>query len=424
RAYAVAGMIGYADYNSGKTQTFEGIKVIDEKKISFTFEVASPANIECFSYGILSKAHYVFTTWEELIAYNEKPLGTGIMKLDSWAAKQFIKVVKNDAYWDKANAAKIDGVMMLEVSDDALLPALQTGEIDFAMPAAKADTVKALGEMKGVTTQKYIGNGYTFMCFNTLNPILSDVRVRQALMYGLDRASFIEAEYGSKDLAEVGLAPMSPTSWAFPDKSELNAYAFDLEKAGKLLDEAGWKLNADGKREKDGKPFEISWLVYTDSTWPGTLAGMAFDSWGKLGIKLNVEQMDFDTVASRTMDAKPGEKDFDIYTMGFQLSVDPDPTGALFDADAFVEGGFNASGFRDDKSQELIANGKKEFDTEKRAAIYKEWCKLQNELIPHVIIAYRNEIWGVNNRVKGMELGTYSDWVTQLGKITLEAPAK
>ena len=41
--------------------------------------------------------------------------------------------------------------------------------------------------------------------------------------------------------------------------------------------------------------------------------------------------MDFNTVSDRTMDAKPGEKDFDIYTMGFSLSIDPDPSGALFD---------------------------------------------------------------------------------------------
>ncbi len=59
-------------------------------------------------------------------------------------------------------------------------------------------------------------------------PKLGDKRVRQALLYALDRASFINAEYGP-ELAEVGLAPISPTSWAFPDKSDLNAYAFDLE---------------------------------------------------------------------------------------------------------------------------------------------------------------------------------------------------
>ncbi len=107
--------------------------------------------------------------------------------------------------------------------------------------------------------------------------------------------------------------------------------------------------------------------------------------------------------------------------MGFSLSVDPDPTGALFDADAYVEGGFNASGFRDARSQELIAEGRKTFDTEERAAIYKEWAALQNELVPTVVIAYRSEIWGINNRVHGMDLDTYTDWVVCLRNITLDA---
>ncbi len=250
-------------------------------------------------------------------------------------------------------------------------------------------------------------------------PKLGDVRVRQALLYALDRAAFINAEYGP-ELAEVGMAPISPTSWAFPDKSDLNAYAFDLEKAAALMDEAGWKLGDDGFRYKDGEKFTIKWLVYTDSPWPGTLSGMAADTWKQLGVDLVIEQMDFNTVAARTMDAKPGEKDFDIYTMGFSLSIDPDPTGALFDYSAYNEGGFNASGYFNQESQDLIAKGKSLFTVEERAPIYKEWAKLMNEEVPTVIVAYRNEIWGVNNRVKGLDQNAYIKWPALLSDITLE----
>jgi len=70
-------------------------------------------------------------------------------------------------------------------------------------------------------------------------PKLGDVRVRQALLYALDRENFILAQYGSTDIARVGLAPISPSSWAFPDESELNRYEFDLDKAAALLDDAG-----------------------------------------------------------------------------------------------------------------------------------------------------------------------------------------
>lgn len=421
RAYAVANLVGYEAFHSGSTDVFEGIKVIDEKTISFTFPEgsAAPANIECFIYGIMPSDYYAFDTWEDFLALNEKPLGSGVCVFDSWEPKQYIKLMKNTNYWDPANGLKIDGILMSEVPDESILSALQTNQIDLAQISSSAENLEVAEALDNIYLFNYLGNGYTFMCFNCIRPQLSDVRVRQALMYALDRESFIEAQYGA-GLAEVGMAPISPASWAFPDASELNAYKFDMDKAAQLMDEAGWKMGSDGFRYKDGEKFHVKWLVYTDSAWPGTLSGMAADTWGQLGVELEIELMDFDTVASRTMDAAPGEKDFDIYTMGFSLSIDPDPTGALFDDDAYVAGGFNASGYKNPAAMELVKKGKQEFDTAKRAEIYKEWAKIMNTEIPHAIIAYRSEIFGVNNRVKGMEIDTYKTFVQSIREVTLE----
>ncbi|MCL1795286.1 MAG: ABC transporter substrate-binding protein [Clostridia bacterium] len=254
-------------------------------------------------------------------------------------------------------------------------------------------------------------------------PKLGDMRVRQALLYALDRENFILAQYGSTDIARVGLAPLSPSSWAFPDLSELNAYAFDLDKAAALLDEAGWTLGEDGYRyNEDGLKLTLSWLVYEDSPWPTTLSAMAYDTWGQIGVDLVIEKMDFNTVSMIAMDAPPFEKDFDIYTMGFSLSAEPDPSGALFDYEAFVEGGFNASGYYNEYAQQLIKDGKSTFDIEERAAIYKEWAKLMNEVVATSIVAYRSEIWGVNERVSGMDIDTYANFVENIrdGEVTLE----
>ncbi|MDF2948891.1 MAG: extracellular solute-binding protein family 5 [Sedimentibacter sp.] len=421
RAYAVATLKGYDEFHSGSTDVFEGIKVIDDKTISFTFQegMAAPANIESFIYGIMPSDYYTFSTWEDFLALNEKPLGSGLMVFDSWEPKQFINLVKNENYWDSANAAKIDGVLMSEVPDDSILSALQTEQIDLAQIASSAENLTAAEAMTNIQIENFLGNGYTFMCFNCIRPQLADVKVRQALIYALDRKSFIDIQYG-EGLASVGMAPISPSSWAFPDSSELNAYDFDMDKAAQLMDEAGWKMEADGYRYKGGEKFHVKWLVYTDSAWPGTLSGMAADTWKQLGVDLEIELMDFDTVASRTMDAEPGEKDFDIYTMGFSLSNDPDPTGALFDDDAYVAGGFNASGYKNAEAMELVRAGKKEFDTAKRAEIYKEWAKVVNTEIPHVIIAYRSEIFGINNRIKGMDLGTYITFDQCIKNITIE----
>lgn len=425
RAYVVANLAGYEDFKEGKTQTFEGIKVIDPKTISFTFAEgkASPANIGYFTFGILSKDYYKFDKWEDFTALNEKPMGSGVLAFEAFAPKEYIKMLRNDNYWDAKNGAKIGGIYFLEVPDETLVSALQTDQIDFAQVSASQDNLTSLKELTNVHPINYLGNGYTFMCFNTTKPTLSDKRVRQALMYSLNRKDFIKIQYG-EGIAEVGMAPISPVSWAFP-KEGLNAYDFDMDKAGKLMDEAGWKMGSDGFRYKDGQKFSIGWLVYSDAPWPGKLSSMAADTWKQLGVDLKIEIMDFNTVSDKTMDAEPKDRVFDIYTMGFGLDPDPDPTGALFDDNASGKGGFNASGYKNEKAMELVSKGRAEFDTKKRAEIYKEWAKIMNDEIPHAIVAYRSEIWGINNKIKGMDdINTYLDFTSLIKQITVEAPTK
>ena len=414
----------YAGPRSAVGAAIDTVTVVDDKTIAFKMVKASPANIANFTYGIMSKEYYAHSSFEELTQKNPTPMGTGkfVLADGGYAPKQYVKLTKNENYWDAENAPKIDGVTLSEVSEDTVLSALQAGEIDMCQPAAKAENVESIESMSNAHLVSYLGNGYTFMCFNTTRPTLAQTEVRQALMYALDRKSFLKAEYGSDDLVSLGMAPISPVSWAYPGNDALNAYDYDLDKAAKMLDDAGWKdTDGDGIRDKDGTPLHLNWLVYTDSTWPGTLSSMAYDSWHKIGVDLEITQMDFNTVSSMTMDAEPGEKDFDIYTMGFSLSADPDPTGGLYDADAYVAGGFNASGYRDDRSQELIAEGLAEFDQEKRAEIYKEWAIRQNELVPTAIIAYRSEIWGISDRVHGLDdLNSYQDFTSFISDVTLD----
>ena len=423
-SYSVPAEDDYAGPRLNVANAIADIKVIDDKTVAFTMASASPANIQNFTYGIMSKEYYAHSSFEELNELNQKPMGSGKFVLEDggYASKQYVKLKTNENYWDSEAKPKIDGVYMLEVADDTVLSSLESGEIDMCMPAAKAENVESIESMSNAHLVSYLGNGYTFMCFNTTRPTLAQTEVRQALMYALDRKSFLKAEYGSDDLVSLGMAPISPVSWAYPGNDALNAYDYDLDKAAKMLDDAGWKdTDGDGIRDKDGTPLHLNWLVYTDSTWPGTLSSMAYDSWHKIGVDLEITQMDFNTVSSMTMDAEPGEKDFDIYTMGFSLSADPDPTGGLYDADAYVAGGFNASGFRDEKSQELIAEGLAEFDQEKRAEIYKEWAIRQNELVPTAIIAYRSEIWGISDRVHGLDdLDSYQDFTSFISDVTLD----
>ena len=398
------------------------INVIDDKTIAFTMTDASPKNIANFTYGIIEASAYQHSNFEEFAAKNDTPVGAGPFVLEGWAPKQYVHFVRNENYWDKDNMPTLDGVLFQNIEEDsALLAALQNGEIDFFQPQAKKENVEAVDAMDGAHLVSYLANGYTHMCFNTQISKLSDVRVRQALMYALDRRSFLQLEYGSDQLVALGMAPISKTSWAYPGDDKLNAYEFDLDKAAALLDEAGWvDSDGDGIRDKDGEALELTWLVYPEATWPGTLSGMAYDSWGKIGVKLNIQQMDFNTVGEIYQTGGPGEKQFEIFTMGFSLGIDPDPTGGLFDYDACRDGGFNGSCLYDEHAQELIKQGMLEFDQDKRAEIYSEWAILMNELVPDAIVAYRSELWAISDKVSGLDdIGVYTDWTQLVKDVTI-----
>ena len=418
RSYVVADMLGYDEFRAGSTTNFPGVRIVDAKVIEFTFKdgTASPANIQSFIYGIMPEHIFAFNSWNDFLDMNSSPLGSGKFVLDDYRPMEYVRLSKNPNYWNPADAPKIDGVLMLDVPEESLQNAFLSGQIDLAQPATTIDNYNDFSAMSIAQPLVHLDNGYQFMCFNTLRPQLSDVRVRQALMYSLPRQAYVDIMLGP--LGSVGLAPISPASWAFPD-SGMNDYALDLAKAEELFAEAGWVKGSDGVLAKDGVRMAISWLVYTDAPWPGILSELAFDSWRQVGVELNIEIMDFNTVSSRTMEPPPEDKDFDIYTMGFSLSIDPDPSGALFDYDAYVEGGFNASGYYNERAQELIRLGKTEFDQARRTAIYHEWAQLMNEEIPTVIVAYRYMLWAVSNRVQGLGIDVYWDWTQDISNITL-----
>ena len=411
RSYAVSGMVGYEAYSNGETDIFEGVQVIDEHTISFTFEYASPANVWDCGYGIMPMHYYAFTSWEGFLALLDKPLGSGLFILDTYEPNQYWALDTNPDYWDPANGVSIDGVLITHVPTESLIGALQTDQLDFFQHGmVTLDTVAMIDGMEGASTHIYRSNGYIHLQFNTKKPQLSDVRVRQALMYALDRKSFVEIQYG-EGLAEVAPSVFSPVSWATPPVGTLNMYDFDLAKAEELMNEAGWFKGTDGMLEKDGEKFQLTWYVYEDAPWPGTLAGIAADHWKQLGVDLTIELMDFVTTIARTTSLPFDERTFDIYTMGFSLAIDPDPSGALWDPDAWTIGGFNGSGYDSERARELITLGKNSFDQAERESYYQEFAKLLNEDVPGTLLAYRSELWGISDRVSGMKaIGPFLRW--------------
>lgn len=411
RTDAVEKLVGYEDYKKGNATEVKGIKVIDKYNISFTLtEVKAPA-IYDFGYGIMSKKYYGFEKGgiQKLKDNFLKPMGSGAYKLTDYKPGSTVSFTKNDGFWK--GAPKTPNIIMKVTNAQTNIQELQAGTVDIDRIAPNNKNITMLKQAGFLDLQLFPQNGYGYIGLNTRLPMFSDKKVRQALMYGLDRKSFLDSYYnGYADPCNV---PISVVSWAYND--EVNKYEYDVEKAKKLLDEAGWKVGADGKtREKDGKKFVIHWKTYTGSKYVDNLIPIVKDNWGKLGIEVVPELVEFATLSEKVYD----KQDFEMYNMAWNLSIDPDPSG-IFGASQDVMGGFNSVGWHPDKSEELMKKGIQETDLKKRAEIYKEWGALINDELPYLFLNNNKDMWVVSSRVKNMNISSYLDWTFDIHKVEL-----
>lgn len=412
RVSAVSDIVGFSEYKAGETDSIRGIKIIDDYTIAFTIEQPKVNKISDFTFGILSSEYYAFESMRQLEQLNEVPMGTGPMMFKEFKVNEYVRFETFEDYFN--GRAKIDGVIYKVVQDAIVAATLNAGDVDIAEVSANLDNYDTMTESGIVKAQEYLGNSYRYIGFNLRLDKFSDKRVRQALWYGLNLREFIDAQW--EGFAAPCLGPISPVSWAYPDPTELTTYEYNPEKAKELLAEAGWvDTDGDGILDKDGQPFTIEWTSYNDVTWPASFIEVAKENWGELGIQLEGKFLDFSSV----LDLVYEKQDFEMYNMGWSLSVDPDPTD-IFGRDADVLGGFNAIGFHHERANEIFKLAKKEYDQAKRAQLYQEWAQIANEEVPYIFVSIGITINGVNERVQNLEIDTFDSFESQILDIELE----
>ena len=410
RTNHVQDLVGFYEFNTGQAGHVAGIRVIDAHTIAFDHTVASPQHIWNFGFGILCREHYAFEVWDDFMAQLGNPFGSGQFIMVDHVFQQWIEFERNENFWNPDVEINLAGIVMRDVPMDSIIPALRAGEIHFAELSVNMDHLEALRATDNVRYTLFVANNLRHVTFNTTRPHLSDHRVRQALAYAFDTRAYIVADTGSPDLRSVGVSPWAPTSWAFPGIDALNTYEFNMDRAHQLMDEAGWIMQPNGFRYKDGQRMRIHWLIYPEAAWPGIITGMASHTWGELGVELDIQMFDFATVGSMTTQRAAGEGDFDIFQMGWSMAIDPDLRGGLWDATRTEPGNFFSSGFTYQRLMDLIELGATTFDINERKAIYHEIAQITNYYLPVWVLSNGMNLWAFDNRVHNLEVGVFQRW--------------
>ena len=286
---------------------YESSEVVDDDTVTFRFSAPAPGFLQATSTinsGLLSP-DTLDLSLEEFGAGNATEIvGSGPFVItDEKLGTELTFEAREDYDWAPPSFAHqgrayLDAIHLIVAPEDSVrIGSLLAGQADYIRYVQAFDEarVESAGfelhapQTRGVNNS--IGLRFT-------NPLLSDVRVRQALVAGVDAQEVVDTIF----TANYPKATSALSSTALGYKDESSFYEYDPEKAEELLDEAGWEPGSDGIREKDGE--RLSLTVYEAKPQPlskQTLELVA-QQLKRIGVELNVKSADAGTYAEDIQD--------------------------------------------------------------------------------------------------------------------------
>lgn len=370
-------------------ESIDGIQKVDDKTVQFTTKEEMPITTFENSY-----ARYLLTLPKHVIEqYSEEELSTadwfnhpdvvsGPFIVTDFDVDHYISYEANKDYWK--GAPKIDKLNIKIVDGSQLYAGLQSGEIDITqqtmsdIPQEDYESVEALDNVE-VVYGSPVTNQSVFI--QTKN--VPDVKVRQAMLYAIDRQQILEELLnGHGEIVDGFLSSASP----FYDDS-LTPVSYDPEKAKTLLEEAGW----------DGSQTIRFYVNSGDSTFVNAASIIAAE-WAAVGIKAEIQTVDFATLMSVA-----GTEDYDVLAVQYTYApVDPYPDVAWL-----LGGEGSWTGYSNDTLNEALTKSQLTSDPEETRELFSVVDKKVQEDVP-MFSAYVISAQGaVSKRITGATPSVY-----------------
>lgn len=314
---------------------------------------------------------------------DQQPIGTGPFIFQTYQTDHAVRFIANPDYWQ--GKAKIEKLIFSITPDAGTRYAkLRAGEcdvIDFPniadIPQMKQDPKVNLLEREGLNLA-YIG-------LNTTKEALNNVKVRQALHHAIDKKAIVDAVFQGGGAVALNPFPNAVLGY----NADLPQYEFSLEKAKKLLEEAGYP---------NGFETEI-WVqpvVRPSNPNPRRTAELIQADWAKIGVKAKLVSHEWADFNKRTR-----EGEFSAGTYGW-TSRNGDPDNFLFPllSKANIPG-TNYSRWSDETFENLLAKAVQSQDRAERETLYQQAVKIFQENSPILPLAHSINYVPLNKRVQG-----------------------
>ncbi|WP_190159902.1 ABC transporter substrate-binding protein [Streptomyces litmocidini] len=350
--------------------------------------------------------------WEKVTDFskfnNDKEfpiVGNGPFVITDFKVDQYVKLKPNKRFW--RGAPKFDELVFKYYKDgDAAVAALQKGEVSF-VPNLTPAQAAALKTQKNIKVNDAPGRRFYALAtnpgakardgkaFGNGHKALLDPEVRKALFLAVDRATLVDKVFQGHAVEGEGYIPprFGPYFWK-PEGAQKRAY--DPARAAQVLDAAGYRKNAAGKRlGKDGKPLDLRILCHATDPNDKAVGKYLQEWWGKLGIGLKVECLD-------SVSDPWAKGDYDLAFDGWSVNPDPDYVLSIHTCGTLPatpkDSGATDNFICDKEFDGLYAQQAVEYDAAKRADLVK---RMQSRLYdtgymnvmayPNALEAYRTD---------------------------------
>lgn len=340
--------------------------------------------------------------------FSRKPVGAGPYILKEWRAGQTIILEANPDFFQ--GKPYIDELVYRIIPDQATqFLELKAGGLDLLGlgPMDYVYQTKGPWWEKHFAKYQYMSFGYNFMGYNLRpeHPLFSDVRVRKAMTYAIDRQEIVDGVL--LGLGTISNGPYKPDVWVY--NPNVRPLPYDPEKALALLAEAGWEdHDDDGILDKDGHPFAFTILTNQGNTQRIKTAIIIQERLRQLGIQVKVRTVEWAAFIKEFLD----KGRFDAIVMGWSSAADPD-LSQVWHSEANPQ--LNFMRYANPEVDRLLEAGASTLDQAERKRIYWKVQEILHEDQPYTFLYVPTSLPIVHRRVQGIQpapsgIGYNSDW--------------
>ena len=349
-------------------------------------------------------------TW----AYNRKPVGTGPFMVTEFVTGDHITLVRNENYWQPGKPYLDKVIVRIVPSSEGAKQLMKSGEADIMWNNTEAD-LPEVEKMTNVKLFSALQPGGERLILNTVkpgdpsdnktpHPILGDLKVRQAIAYGVDKKTIIDKLLFGKALPGSSEMNADPFNCA-----DIKAYAFDQAKAKQLLEEAGWKPGSDGIRVKDGQRLRLKYQTTTGNKLREDSQVLILENMKAIGVEFFIENQPSALILGGWAANSPRKKgNYDILMYTTNAAIDPhSQMYDYFNSKSIPspdnQGGINYSRWNDPETDKLVNEAGSIPDWPKRKELY---CKAAARIVDgasHIYLYQRYKLHSFNVRVQ--------DWI-------------